>query len=868
MPEHGHADCPHCEGALEGNEPACPACGGALFGVAAKATLMVDDTVERGSPAIEGATEAMQSASESVADAIERTTEMIGDTVIPVFTRSGEEHDPADADVLVSAAENEQEVTLPFIEKGGGQEDSTSSSPQTEAESSAPQPDLDADSLVSRGEAMAGMGDLEAALKAFNAAIAADPGHAMAWFDRGVVLEQTGLSEDATKSFRICLTHDPEHAPAHANLATILDRVGDPAAAEHAATALRSFPGHAVLSSIAGHITESVTEEPEQLEGPVETEIEENKPEGPIVAGRPVGLVIGGGEASAPPASDEVNDQQIVEDDGFDADGLAEQASTALRAGKAQAAYDLLENALQEGASGHPRCWRVAGGCLAVLGRIDEAIDAFTESLNLDNEDPAGWFNLGMLHSRSGNIDSAATCFGAALSLDEEHSKSAHALADVRLKLGDVGGSMEAWRILLSLQPDHPDRIRYARMLVEIGEGEGTVLEMHAELPPTLPEGPVLSREATEVLEGIEGAEADLLRARAHTLRSEHADAIVIIKSHLERDKEDPETWEHLAKALIAAGENEKASKCREKVTALRGGVPTSSPVEQQPEPEQVQPSEYVEPVLESESFVETPTTEPFEPEPTVILESGLSGEFDSVAAEPASREVSMGGDGMWGNDPWGDESEESTDIDDAGAQFQDPVADHVAVEEAQGVLDVRLEDTGPVAISPDPEVDLARAALDAQSAVTSSEPMSAESSAIANSAVEWYNKGLVLLEDKRFKESLGCFEKALPDAADNDDLAIRVLNGRGHALYYMENYAECIRAYHDAMRIDKNRVTGQALYNMGTAYAEVQLYDDGIKCFKQAQKRGLSKEEKAMCKEQIRRCTELLKVQKRRAKA
>ena len=167
----------------------------------------------------------------------------------------------------------------------------------------------------------------------------------------------------------------------------------------------------------------------------------------------------------------------------------------------------------------------------------------------------------------------------------------------------------------------------------------------------------------------------------------------------------------------------------------------------------------------------------------------------------------------------------------------------------------------------PKPEVDLAKAALDAASKMIpdSYVAASSDSGAMSNSSVEWYNKALFLMEDKKYSEALSCFDKALVGAAEDEDLAIRVLNGRGHAFYYMEEYPEAIKAYFEAMRINKDKVTGATLYNMGTAYAFVELYDDAIKCFKQAMPRGLEDDQKKMCKEQIKRCNELQKIQKRK---
>ena len=161
----------------------------------------------------------------------------------------------------------------------------------------------------------------------------------------------------------------------------------------------------------------------------------------------------------------------------------------------------------------------------------------------------------------------------------------------------------------------------------------------------------------------------------------------------------------------------------------------------------------------------------------------------------------------------------------------------------------------------------MAKAALDAASKMIpdSYAAASSDSGAMSNSSVEWYNKALFLMEDKKYSEALSCFDKALVGSAEDEDLAIRVLNGRGHAFYYMEQYPEAIKAYFEAMRINKDKVTGATLYNMGTAYAFVELYDDAIKCFKQAMPRGLEDDQKKMCKEQIKRCNELQKIQKRK---
>ena len=46
-------------------------------------------------------------------------------------------------------------------------------------------------------------------------------------------------------------------------------------------------------------------------------------------------------------------------------------------------------------------------------------------------------------------------------------------------------------------------------------------------------------------------------------------------------------------------------------------------------------------------------------------------------------------------------------------------------------------------------------------------------------------------------------------------------------------------------MLIRPTEVRGETSYNMGTVYAEMERYNDAIKCFEQAMPRGLSDEAK-----------------------
>ena len=149
------------------------------------------------------------------------------------------------------------------------------------------------------------------------------------------------------------------------------------------------------------------------------------------------------------------------------------------------------------------------------------------------------------------------------------------------------------------------------------------------------------------------------------------------------------------------------------------------------------------------------------------------------------------------------------------------------------------------------------------------STPINAEvnSSSVANQDVAWYNQGVGLIESGKYREALSCFDRALPSFAGDDDMIIRILNGRGNSYYYLEEYPKCVEAYHQAMLIRPAEVRGKTLYNMGSAYAEMERYPDAMKCFEQSIPRGLEPEEVKRAKEQIRRCGILLKEVERKNK-
>ena len=654
--------------------------------------------------------------------------------------------------------------------------------------------------LVNAGEAAHRNSDHKGALSSFSRAIALDPSNAMAWFNRGVLLEAEQDSKGAKQSFVICLDLDPEHGPALANLAVLLDRIEDGSgAAEIASKALSHFPGHPSLIAIlekakASGATIPTTPQllPHTDSNWQSQEIQRaSEPIGDDLLSEKVDSVPEVQTPELTTAPEVIPEVELVPE-AVDLDALCAEAKELLAAGDAKGALTLLKPHLHSEAAEHFDSWNISAGAMASMSLDDHAIGAYTHALGLNDNHAKSWFNLGAIHQRKGNNEAATKCFAGALERDATYLKAAERLAEIAEASGDIERLLSARRILAANDPVL--RNEFAILLVELAEGEARVLENTAGLPPTIPEGPALAEEAVSLLDGNTA-----LMGRALSAAGKHTEAVMSWKALIQEDKSNPDSWTGLARALEAAGDYSTAQRCHEKANALRNLEPEYDPLSMMMDGEEPEPA----------------PEQPYAPEPVSNLGYGLEVEPEAEVPLP--------------------------------------------------VLTERAEPE-PLVQEARPEVDLAAAALEATSRdTTESIGKDSDSRSIANQDIEWYNKGVGLIEDKKYREALSCFDRALPSFAGDDQMVIRILNGRGNALYYLADYPKCVESYHKAMVINPSGVQGKTLYNMGTAYAEMQRFGDAIKCFEQSTPRGLDEEQVKLAKEQIRRCTILHKEQQRK---
>ncbi len=352
--------------------------------------------------------------------------------------------------------------------------------------------------LIDEGEYLSREGDFSAALSVFNKAIAVDPSCDTAWFNRGVLLEGNGDIHGARQSFAITLDVNKDHAPAAANLAIILDRLGETAdAGKWAQVALKTYSTHAVLIEVVERSGMNITPVAEVTPSPA-----------------PVAKEVAAPVAETP---------EVVE---VDIDALVEAATTMLKQGDADGAFNLLKGELYSSAAKSHAAWNISAGALARMGHIDKSIASYKYALKLNDLNQKAWHNIGALHKRQGEINDAIDCFSRAFSLDPNYQKAAESLRTTLMDSGRVEEALDVWEAMIEANQPGVDALSFAETLIQMAKGEANALEFISELPPTMPEGPSLAQRALKHI----STQDSPMRANALSLGGEHVEAVTIWK--------------------------------------------------------------------------------------------------------------------------------------------------------------------------------------------------------------------------------------------------------------------------------------------------------------------------------------------------
>ncbi|MBL6731467.1 MAG: tetratricopeptide repeat protein [Candidatus Poseidoniaceae archaeon] len=701
--------------------------------------------------------------------------------------------------------------------------------------------DNQVDALLIMGEEASRSGDSKAALSAFNKAISLDPSSDMAWFNRGVLLEAQQDARGARQAFQICLDVNANHAPATANLCILLERIGDQSGAYlMAEKALQFYPGHPSILEVKNRCEGSVNTKSIKSMKSVEL-IEQYQQDDVDQVISETGLTDVNALLEEAIYHDEDENQEL------DIHELRSAAEVVVATDEIQERIEVSQPVVE------------AIPDLPVVPveveiqddiNLEKLVDEATESIKSGDAKKAleilkphlkkeaakhapSWLIAGGAMARLDLEDHAISAIEHAQKLDPSNPKGWYNLGALKQRKGLMKEAAVCYANAVREDPSYVKAaIKWAPLAMELKDPQA-YLSAATVIVAADPENPIRQELATTLIELAEGESRVLeshtglpptlpegpelattalelmgpgqtiLHARAYTITNNHMESVKIWKAMIQSNRNDSELWRGLSKALYAAGDTNTAEKCSIKANEIEGlNQSTNSNAELAPTPELGHPDTVVQP--------NEIAHEPITPNP-------VSEEAMSMANSVLSRA-----------------NVEATPV------IQEP--------------------------TPNPQVDLAKAALEVQNnSLVSEEFRNPTSNAIANQDISWYNQGVALIEAGKYQEALSCFDRALPSFSNDDEMVIRILNGRGNAFYYLENYPACVESYHQAMLIRPEDVRGKTLYNMGTAYAEMERYQDSVKCFEQAIPRGLNKDEIKRTKDQIRRCNILIKEQKKK---
>ena len=267
---------------------------------------------------------------------------------------------------------------------------------------------------------------------------------------------------------------------------------------------------------------------------------------------------------------------------------------------------------------------------------------------------------------------------------------------------------------------------------------------------------------------------------------------------------------------------------------------------------------------IESEPIIEDPVDQ--------ILDTGISHVSDESSRQEEARALSSSGDHSTAVSIWKDLLEQTPDSPEVWRGLGEALSSAGYEDRAVQCMKRADQIESDSIVQSEPEIstdnqddldddDLLLIAADEVRSV----PVVEERGNLDDS-LGWYNMGINLLNEGKNDEALSSFEKAIGGCPSSEvELRVKAQNGRGNALYNEGRYPESIVAYHTAIGLDPKSVSGRTLFNMGSSYAAVEMFDDAIKCFSQSLERGLDKSEAELCEKQISRCRVLAREQAKR---
>jgi tetratricopeptide (TPR) repeat protein len=414
---------------------------------------------------------------------------------------------------------------------------------------------MEYEEFLEQGEILAGEGLIEEALARFEQALAAAPENPEVIEAVGRALLNLDRLEEAEASFLDALELDSEWVGPRMGLAMVALRRDEP-------------------FKIVHHLERAIETDPEY-------------PDAYVELGRYYG-------AMAEPALAKATFERWTARHPEDADMLINAGLTAFDAADYAQALDFFEKAteaalVEEQKSG-ARTFRA--NTLDMLGRYDEAVEAYEEVIA---ETPEWWeahANLGICHARNGQPARAEAAFRRglddcpgspeirdelaahllserrdlpealrlseeAVALGRDEIRHLHTLGEARLALGDEAGAAEAYSAMLALDPENPEAHLELGLLYE-ARGEAREAEEHfvesLKSDPANPRALYSYASLYYAADDLETAEELLARAVASDAR--YSPALSALASIRARRGDYRDALDYIEKA-VEAGESD-----------------------------------------------------------------------------------------------------------------------------------------------------------------------------------------------------------------------------------------------------------------------------------------------------------------------
>ncbi|MFL6058029.1 MAG: tetratricopeptide repeat protein [Rubrobacteraceae bacterium] len=414
---------------------------------------------------------------------------------------------------------------------------------------------MEYEEFLEQGEILAGEGLIEEALARFEQALAAAPENPEVIEAVGRALLNLDRLEEAEASFLDALELDPEWVGPRMGLAMVALRRDEPfKIVHHLERAIETDPGY---------------------------------PDAYVELGRYYG-------AMAEPALAKATFERWTARHPEDADMLINAGLTAFDAADYAQALDFFEKAVEaalvEEQKSGARTFRA--NTLDMLGRYDEAVEAYEEVIA---ETPEWWeahANLGICHARNGQSARAEAAFRRgledcpgspeirdelaahllserrdlpealrlseeAVALGRDEIRHLHTLGEARLAIGDEAGAAEAYSAMLALDPENPEAHLELGLLYE-ARGEAREAEEHfvesLKSDPANPRALYSYASLYYAADDLETAEELLVRAVASDAR--YSPALSALASIRARRGDYRDALDYIEKA-VEAGESD-----------------------------------------------------------------------------------------------------------------------------------------------------------------------------------------------------------------------------------------------------------------------------------------------------------------------